>query len=364
MIRVLQVTGTMNMGGIENFLMNLYKGINKKKIQFDFLIHQEEAIFEKEIIKLGGKVYKIPSLSKVGYFKYIRLLNKFFEEHPEYKIIHSHYNELNGLILKIAKKNGRYTISHSHTSYPKYRNLIQRIIKIYIKRLVNKNSDLKLACSEIAGKWLYNEADFLIIKNGIITEKYKFNEEKRELLRKKLQCEKDILIGHIGNFRIPKNHKFLLEVFKELLKKDPRYKLALVGDGELRYEIEMYVKKLRLEEKVLFLGIREDVNDLLQAFDLFLFPSIYEGLPVTIIEVQTAGLKTFISNNISKEVDMKCNLLSWLSLDLSSKDWADYIDKNKNYLREDKIDKVRKEGYDSAEIAYLVENLYLNLKNN
>lgn len=365
-LRILQITGTMNMGGIENFLINLYRCIDRSKIQFDFIINDtgKENIFEKEIEILGGKIFKIPSIVNKGHFAYIKTLRKIFREN-NYQIVHSHYNTISGFILNEAKKCGiKNRIAHSHTAPGKdirYTRL-SGFYKMYSKSLINKNSTLRFACSKEAGQWLYGNNDFKIIKNGIIAKKYIYDIKIRENKRKELNLLKnDIVISHIGSFSDVKNHNFIIRIFNELVKLNSNYKLILVGDGELRTEIEKQVKNLNLIERVLFLGIRQDVNELLQAFDLFLFPSLYEGLPVTMIEAQASGLKSFISDTISKEVDLNCKLIEWLSLNKSAKEWAVYIDNNKKYERKNTFEKIKVAGYDSEENAKKIEKLYLEL---
>ena len=368
-IRVLQIVGGMNMGGIENFLMNIYRNIDRKKIQFDFFIHNdEEAIFEKEIKELGGKVYKIPHITKSGHFRYIKNLRKFFKEHSEYKVIHSHYNEMSGFILKEAKKNGNFiTISHSHSSYPKYKSLLEKIYKTYSISLINKYSDKRFACSKIAGKWLFGEKEkFEIIYNGIDSKKYRYNEEIRKEKRAILGIsESEKVIGHVGRLNFAKNHKFLLEIFKELsLKKKYKYKLLLIGDGELREGIKLKIKDLKLENKVELLGVRKDVNELMQAFDLLLFPSIFEGLPVTLVESQCSGLKAIVSDIITKDIDLKCNLIKFISLNKSIQEWANIIEKEVEYQRKDTSNYIKNNGYDIEKNTQILEEKYLELYKN
>lgn len=200
-IRILQITGGMNMGGIENFIMNIYRNIDRDRVQFDFLIHQEEKqIFEDEIVALGGRVYRIPSLGKAGHFKYLKRLREFFNNHKEYKVVHSHYNTISGVILREAKRCGiPNRISHSHIAYPKYR-LVERIYKEYSKSLIRNIATEKFACSQKAGEWLYNGVEsFKVINNGIEPLKYNFSMEIRGQKREELDLkDNEIAIGHIG----------------------------------------------------------------------------------------------------------------------------------------------------------------------
>lgn len=364
-IRILQITGGMNMGGIENFIMNIYRNIDRDRVQFDFLIHQEEKqIFEDEIEKLGGKIYRVPSIRKSGYFKYKKNLKKFFHNHS-YKIVHSHYNELSGIILKIAKDYGiKVKIAHSHTSYPKY-SFIESIYKNYSKSLIDKNTDIKYACSQKAGEWLYGKNNtFEVINNGIDPKEYKFNEDIRKNIRDELKIkDNEILIGHVGRFSPEKNHEFIIDIFKELYSKNDKYRLVLVGTGDTEEKIKEKVKSLNLQEIVKFLGVRKDVKNLLQGFDLFILPSIFEGLPVTLVEAQGAGLKCFISDTVTKEIDLECGLTEFISLDKSSEEWAEIIEKNREYIRKDTIDSLRSHGYDMTENAKNLENRYIELYN-
>lgn len=278
--RVLQVLGGMNQGGVENFLMNLYRNIDKSKIQFDFLVNRQ-GIFDEEIKTMGGKIYYIPALQEIGQAKYEKILDKFFAEHKEYKIVHSHLNQVTGLILERAKRaNIPVRISHSHNSKsPK--NIIIRKYKSYLGKKIRENANIYFACSNSAAKWLYKgySEKAIIIKNAINVEKFMYNEEIRKKTRKLLNIdEKTLLIGHVGRFDKQKNHIFLLKVFKEIVTKNKNCVLLLVGDGKLKGKIVKMIKKYKLENNVKLLGIRKDVNDIFQALDLMIFPSLYERI--------------------------------------------------------------------------------------
>lgn len=276
--RVLQVLGGMNQGGVENFLMNLYRNIDKNKIQFDFLVNRQ-GIFDEEIKTMGGKIYYIPALQEIGQAKYEKILDKFFVEHKEYKIVHSHLNQVTGLILERAKRaNIPIRISHSHSSKsPK--NIIIRNYKNYLGKKIRNNANFYFACSKLSADWLYKgySENATIIKNAIDVKKFIYNEEVRKETRKSLNINKDtLLIGHIGRFDKAKNHLFLLKIFKEIIKKNENSMLILIGDGKLKNKIIQTIEAYGIEKKVKLLGIRKDVNKILQALDLMVFPSIYE----------------------------------------------------------------------------------------
>lgn len=369
MIRVVHITGTLDMGGIENFLMNIYRNIDRNKVQFDFIVNdnQKEYIFENEIREMGGNIYKVPSIVKKGHFAYIKGLRKIFIEN-KYQIVHSHYNAITGIILNEAKKsNIKNRIAHSHTAPNKefkYRGL-SGLYKIYSKSLINKTSTLRFACSQKAGEWLYGVNNkFKVINNGINPQEYLFNIKKRSDMREKFNLKvNDIVIGHVGRFSREKNHSFLIDIFNELLKINKNYKLLLVGDGNIKEEIEKKVQELNIKENVKFLGIRKDVKDILQGLDIFILPSIFEGLPVTLVEAQGAGLKCFISDNLTREIDLECGLIEFISLNKSAQEWAEIIDNNKEYERKNTIEALRRHGYDMIQNVKELENLYIELYN-
>lgn len=315
-IRVLHVVVNMNRGGAETLIMNLYRNIDRSKVQFDFLTNNE-GIFDSEIINMGGKIYRIPYISDVGHFNYIKELNRFFLTHSKYQIVHSHMDKMSGFVLRAAKKAGiPVRISHSHSTNSEG-NFIIKSYKWYAGKHILPNSTNLLACSHQAAKWLFQKANEKteLIKNGIESNKFRFSQETRAAVRKELNiCENSFIIGHVGRFSAPKNHMFLLKIFKSTVKIIPNSVLILVGDGPLLSEIKKKVSEYSLENRVKFLGSRDDVNRLLQAFDLFIFPSLYEGLPVSVIEAQGSGLPCLLSDAITMEVDLGLNLVQFLPL--------------------------------------------------
>lgn len=307
-IRVLQVLGGLNRGGAETMVMNLYRNIDRNKIQFDFIKHTEsKCAYDDEIKELGGRIYSIPKYKVYNHFQYKKAWNNFFKKHPEYKIIHGHVRSTATIYLKIAKKYGLYAIAHSHsTSSGKG---IKAIIKNMLQFRIRYITDYFMGCSKEANEWLYgkkiaNSEKCIILHNAIDVEKYTYNEDIRNKLRKELNIKEDeMVVGNIGRFSYMKNHKFLIDIFEKLCKTE-NCKLLLVGDGELKNDIQNIVKNKHLENKVIFTGVRSDVNEILQAMDIFVMPSIFEGLPVTLIEAQASGVPSLIANTITKEVDI------------------------------------------------------------
>lgn len=362
------------MGGLENFIMNIYRKIDREKIQFDFLVTREEkGIFDQEIESLGGKIYNIPKMEIVGYVKYCKILYNFFKKHNEYKIVHCHRDALCAVYLNQARKaNIPIRIAHSHNT-----NIIDKdglkgylriTIKNFLKKFINKNATDFFACSKEAGQWLFgeyiSEKELVIIKNGIDVDKYKYNEKIAFQIRRELEIDEDtFLIGHVGRFDLQKNHKFLIEIINKIDKKISNYKVCLVGDGILKDEIVNLVKQYHLEEKILFLGIRSDVNKLMMSFDLFLFPSLFEGLGIVLIEAQATGLKCIVSDTIPLEADMNIGLLKRVCIN-NLDEWSteilrEYYDKY-NINRKLSYYEIVSNGYSNCKVKDYLTEFYKN----
>jgi glycosyltransferase involved in cell wall biosynthesis len=363
-IRVLHVVVNMNRGGAETLLMNLYRNINRSKIQFDFLTCKE-GVFDGEILDLGGKVYRVPYVTEVGHFQYGKTLEEFFKSQHEYKIVHSHLDKMSGLVLKAAKKAGiPVRISHSHNTSSEG-SMAAKLYKWYIGQLINSNATNYYACSQVAGEWLFKgrSTSASILKNGIDIDHFKYSPQTRREIREELHLsEDDIVFGHVGRFAHQKNHEFLIDLFAEFCKGDNASILLLVGDGPLREEIEKKAFELKINNKVKFLGVRSDISRILQALDLFIFPSIHEGLPVSLIEAQGAGLPCFISDQISKEVDMGMNLVQFLPLNNKSL-WIERIKKRLSISdsRELNFEPLKQKGYNIKDSASQLEKFYLSV---
>ena len=269
-------------GGVESVVMNYYRNIDRDKIQFHFLCDEDSTdIPYDEIEKLGGKVIVIPPYQKL--FKYQKELYKVFKEN-NYKIVHSHINALSVFPLRIAKKAGvPIRIAHSHST-SKEKEWKKNILKMILRSFSKLYANNYFACTEYAGKWLFGKKvverkELNVINNAIDLKKFEFNENIREDLRKELGIKEDtLIIGHVGRFMKQKNHEFLIDVFEKAIKQDDNIYLILVGQGPLEDKIKEMAKEKGIEDKILFLGQRNDVNKLYQAMDIFVLPSLYEGL--------------------------------------------------------------------------------------
>ena len=359
-IRVLHVIGSMNLAGAETFIMNIYRNINRERVQFDFIVHNDGE-YDKEIIRLGGNIFKIASLAKSGYRKYTKDLKNILINN-NYKIIHSHINESSGLVLKIAKECGiPVRISHSH-SQGNHSNILYKIIKLYLKNQISKYATNFFACSYRAAKWLFrnNSDKAIIVKNGIDTKLFAFSPQQREEKRKEFNLKEDtIVLGNVGRLTNVKNQAFLIDIFEGVNKKVHDSKLIIVGEGNLEGELKNKVKKKNLEDKVIFTGSRQDVNELLNAFDVFIFPSLYEGLGIALIEAQCNGLLCIASDSVPKESKVTKNLV-YISLKKDSKYWSDVIlDKYNIYIRKSQEQRIKNAGYDIIEVAKQMEKFYI-----
>ena len=357
-IRVLHVVTYMGRGGLETMIMNYYRHIDRTKVQFDFLVHRDfEADYDQEILSLGGKIYHLPKLNPFS-ISYHNALNIFFKEHPEYKIVHVHQDCLSSIALKSAKKhNIPVRIAHSHSS-SQDKNIKLLLKKYFMKSIPNYATHL-FACGKEAGDWMFRGASYEILRNAIDVNSFKYDFEKRNALRDKYHFKDSLVLGHVGRFNYPKNHDFLIDIFNEVQKISNNSKLLLIGTGDLESKIKEKVNQLGLMDNVIFLGNRSDVNELMQAMDVFVFPSNYEGLPVTLVEAQASGLPIFKSNNVPKQCIITPNVHS-ISLDKDAQYWAkEILSTYNNFKRSDTSSYIIESGYDINSNAKWLQDFYL-----
>lgn len=348
--RVLHVLGSLGLGGAESRIMDLYRNIDRNEMQFDFVTHSsKEEHFEKEIRQLGGNVYRIPRFKVYNWFGYKKAWKRFFSEHSEFCAVHGHMTSTAALYLPIAKRQGApLTIAHARSAgVPAgIKGLFTRFLRFPLKY----RADYCLACSKEAGEAVYGkrwmeEGRAEVIPNAIDAAKYVYQEAVRDKIRKELNIEEKLVIGHVGSFRMPKNHAFLLQVFAQIYRKRKDACLLLLGEGELMEEVKKQAEELAIAEAVHFLGNRADVSPYYQAMDFLVFPSFFEGLPGTIVEAQTAGLSCLLSDTITKEVKVT-KLVAFYSLERPAAEWADYVLAHTGYERRDRLEEVRKAGFD------------------
>lgn len=367
-IRIAQVIGKWVGGGVEAVVMNYYRHIDKSKIQFDFICDEDSTnIPYEEIEKLGGKVILIPPYQKL--FKYHKELKRILKE-GNYKIVHSHINTLSVFSLfaaKCAKVPVRIAHSHSTTNKKeKKKNLMKQVLKPFSKLFATDY----MCCSELAGRWLfgdklYDEKKIYLLNNAIDLHKFEYNEKIREEVRKELNIDEETFVmGHIGRFVTVKNHEFLLDVFHEIYKENKNSILVLAGQGPLKEKIEQKAKEMNLDKAVQFLGQRSDANRLYQAMDVFVLPSLYEGLPVVGVEAQAAGLLYVLSDDMTKETKV-LETTTFLSLNEGAKKWADTIDNaTKQFERKNMLNEMAQKGFDIQKEVKKLEEIYRKLDTN
>ena len=357
-IRILQVVTHMERGGLESMLMNFYRHVDRSKVQFDFLVHrQERAAFDDEIEALGGRIYRLPRL--VPWSKsYLTALNLFFDEHPEHKIVHVHQDCLSSVILKAAARhNVPVRIAHSHNANQD-RNL-KYPIKLWYRRSIPQYATNLFACGKDAGDWMFSGASYQIINNAIDAAAYTYDPAKRADVRQQLGLGDELVVGHVGRFNPQKNHPFLLEIFAALLKKEPNAVLLLVGGGEEMPKMQAKAQALVIAGRVRFLGVRSDVSELMQAMDVFVFPSLYEGLPVTMVEAQAAGLPCIISDKVPPECILTDGLVGIMPLSAAPDAWVEKILEKRDTPRTDRRDEITARGFDITTEAVKLQEFYL-----
>ena len=357
-IRILHVVTYMGRGGLETMIMNYYRHIDRNNMQFDFLVHRDfHADYDDEIEALGGQIYRVPQL--IPWSKhYLHALEQFFRTHPEYKIVHVHQDCLSSVILKVAQKCGvPVRIAHSHSG-SQDKNL-KYLIKLFYKQFIPTYATHLFACGKEAGRWMFGGASFHVLNNAIDTKQYSHNANCRAKVREAFGIPLDaFVIGHVGRFNTVKNHAFLLDVFAKAKQQNEKFMLLLVGDGNLRAEMEQKTASLGISNSVIFTGIRSDVPELMQAMDCFVFPSLYEGLPVTLIEAQAAGLTCFVSDGVPAECD-KTGLIRQLPLSVGAACWAEEILKMPIRSRRDTREQIIQAGYDIEANAQWLQSFYL-----
>lgn len=363
-IRILHVVGSMNRGGTETMIMNLYRQIDRSKVQFDFMVHtSDKCAYDDEILKLGGKIYRVPMFKGTNYFSYQNAWIQFFNTNQEYKIIHGHLGSSAAIYLKLAKRNGCFTIAHSHNTKSIGKNL-KSLLYPYFSYPTRYIADFFFGCSKNAGSDRYGKKvvssdKFKVLNNAIPANKYRYSNEIREQLRKKLNVEEKTVLGHVGRFSHQKNHQMLINIFQALHKENHDTVLLLVGDGELRKSIENQVVDLGLSDSVIFTGVRSDIPELMQAMDVFVFPSLYEGLGLVAIEAQAAGLRCVVSDSIPKEAFVT-DLIKSLPLEEPVDIWAKSIlQYSKGYVRKNTYEVIKNNGYDILDTAKWLESFYL-----
>lgn len=361
-IRILHVLGSLDRGGAEAMIMSLYRSIDRSKVQFDFVVNDRDAPYahEAEIEKLGGRVYRIPAYTGFNSFHYYSTWMKMLDAHPEWKVVHGHHTSPAFLYLNAAKKKNRVTIAHSHIA--SHGKKIKSYLKIASRFPLRYFSDYLFSCSDAAAKWMYGDKSdkAIVLKNAVDAKAAKFDVGIRKEKRQELSIENQFVVGHVGRFERQKNHDFILDIFYSIKKKRPDSVLLLVGDGSLKSHVVEKIYEMGLEDSVKLLGVRADVFELLSAMDVFLFPSLYEGLPVTMIEAQASGLMCVVSDSITIESKLTDNV-KFLPLSASEDTWADMVLESQCDNRGDAYFEIAAAGYDIERNVDWLQDFYLSV---
>lgn len=366
MDRILQyVIGNMNQGGLENNLMQVYRRIDKVRFQFDFIVHDVENYYAKEIQNLGGRIYSIPFKSE-NYKKSISEFSDILNDHSEYRIIHFHtsyaiiYPE-----VVVAKKMGRAVIVHAHASAGE--GFKKKIINAAFKNQLDSKADIKIAVSNSAAKWQFSDRtnidkNYILLQNSIDTRKFAFNQKVRKNFRIKYQIEDRYVIGTTGRLVHGKNIGFLIQILNEIRLKIPNIKLMIVGDGPDMNRLKGMCDK-ELSDYIIFTGKTELVNEFLQIFDVFCFPSLYEGLGISVLEAICSGLPCVINETLPSELSISDNVIR---LPLKSDIWIKTIESlygNENLdKRKDLSEMIESNGFGIENNVKNWENLYTDLQ--
>lgn len=372
-VRILHILGNTQLGGAESRIMDLYRHMDRSVVQFDFVVHsKEEGYFNEEIRKLGGRIFRVPRFRVLNYFSYCRAWKKLLQEHrdadgrSEFHMIQGHMTSTAAIYLPIARKCGiETTIAHARSAGVD--KGLKGILTRFLRRNLSKKADYLFTCSELAGisvfgKKAVKQGRTRFLPNAIDCQKFAPDPLVREKIRRELGIENCYVIGHVGRFHYAKNHEYLLRVFAELVKRKTRdYVLLLLGEGSGMEDIRILSRELGIEDKVYFLGNKSNVNDYYQAMDYFVYPSRFEGMPGTIVEAQTAGLRCLMSDTICKEV-IATELVTTRSIREDPGLWADEIEQHLQYQRSSRVDEMKELGFDVHGQAVLMTDFYTKEK--
>lgn len=358
-IKVCHIVSGLKAGGVESMILNYCSLLNKNKYDFHILYqHDPSNKNVKEFEEIGIKLHRISSKVKHPFKNFFETYNYLKKEKID--VVHCHMTLMNFIPLIAAKKlKIKNRICHSHNSDVRKKNHIAKIIEKILKSLCIKYSTTLVACGNDAGRYMYGNKNFIVLNNALNLSKYEFNSENRRIIRKKYNITDDvILVGHIGRFTEQKNHKFIVEIISSIIEKNSNIKFMLLGDGELREQIEQLVFDKNIQDNVIFTGIVPNTNEYYSAFDLFILPSVWEGLPVVAIEAQASGLPCLFSNNIDKKciIDKNKSCMLQLIVDVWNSKILEII-KQKNDRKIDKV-KFQKSGLDINEQVQVLDNLY------
>ena len=357
MIKILYVNGgTMDRGGVSTFMMNVYEKMHSEKIQIDFLVHTlSKGVRDEDILNLGGKIFRVPARGKNPLKNYRQIKQIMLD--GNYDVVHAHADAGNSTILAIAKEcDIPIRISHCHNTNYTNKSLLKKFLNEQLKKQIPRYATHLWACSEKAGEWLYGNHSFEVIPNAIDVQKFIYSPQLSKDLRKELNLENKFVIGHVGRFDYQKNHDFLLKVFAEVINEREDAHLVLIGKGELEEVIKKQANQLGILDKISFLGESSNVNKLINVFDVGVFPSLFEGFGIAVLEMQINGLPLVVSDNFPSEITLTDNI-RFLSLDETVKYWCETILETKG-RDTGAVDKIIAKGYNLSDMVNKLTKTY------
>ncbi len=359
-IRVLCVFSELNRGGSESMCMELYRHIDRTKVQFDFVKHMaQKGGFEDEILSLGGRIFQAPSFKAYNYVQYKKWWDNHLANHPEHQIIHGHFFTISSVFFRIAKKHGRTTVAHSHASGVVGNGFSDKL-KAFLCTKVEKYSDYAFACSQQAGEWIFKKKKFTVLNNALDTQKYRFSVEKRNLIRSEYGIDNDsFVLGTVGNIALVKNPFGTLDLIELCKAKIPNFRFLWVGKVSIGEQLINEIERRNLSDTIVLTGSQSNVNEILSAMDFFILPSFSEGLPVSVVEAQANGLPCIISENVTEEV-MLLNNCKRMSLNDLSK-WVDVISNSSRDNGEHITQIIKTAGFDIFTTSKQMQDFYLSI---
>lgn len=359
--RILHIIPSTALGGTSSFIMNVYRNINRNKIQFDFIAFNRGELHD-EIINMGGRIFYFDLIKKQGLISYIKKLKKIIINEGPFYAVHAHQSYKSGFSLIAAKSVGiEKRIAHTHAISPE--NKWHKLFLPFFKQITVKYSTKLLACSQIAGESIYGKNDFLVVPNNIDMERF-LNTSKIDGLeiRTKLNISKDtLLIGHVGRFSEVKNHRFIIKIAEELKNEINDFKILLVGDGPLKNEINEEIISKKLNHHFIILSPQKEINKIMKSFDIFLFPSLFESFSIVLLEAQASGIVSVVSNTIPKYVDLNLDTIKYKDLNELPSQWACAITKFReqpNIKKEDIKNKIVEKGFNNESIINKLLEIY------
>ncbi len=362
--KVLHYVSIMDRGGEESFIMNVFRNIDREKLMFDFLcMLPEDGAYGPEIKEMGGHVWHADFDRRKDHLKTFDnaiVLRDFLKSHKgEFDAFHIHtQHAMDGVLSSWAAKKAGISkvVVHSHSVNTMFHRTAHKLCKPILRNMRIK----RYACSDMAGKWLYGDGEYEIVKSGVESTKYLFNKDIRENVRKENGWEEKIVIGHVGNFTQPKNHGFMVEIMAELSKIEPNAIMVFVGQGERMKDFQRQASDLGLQDRIVFMGPRNDANELYQGMDYFLFPSIFEGLGMALIEAQISGLHCLASSTVPRDTCISKDCIRYKDLSEGPKSWAIRIKEDLDYERRDMSKEVKASDVDIRDVSRILSNYYLS----